>query len=40
MMENKRGLARAVRPDERDAFAVIHLERRVLEERPRANGHF
>ena len=43
LLENdgeQRGFAGAVRADERDAFAVIHLERSVLEERPPANGHF
>ena len=35
----QRGFARAVRPDQRHAVAVIHLERRVLEQRPRAERY-
>ena len=36
----QRGLARAVRADKRDAFAVIHLERRVFKQRAPAKSHF
>ena len=42
LLENdgeQRGFARAVRPDQRDAVAVIDLQRGVLEERPPAKGH-
>ncbi len=34
------GLARAIRPDQRDAVAVVHLKRGVFEEHPPAQGHF
>ena len=42
LLENdgeQRGFTRAVGADERYAFAIVHLERSVLEERPSAKGH-
>jgi len=36
----ERGFARAVRPDERDAFAVVELKRSVLKKSAPAESHF
>ena len=35
----QRGLARAVRPDQRDAVAIIDVQRRVLKQSPPAKGY-